>query len=341
MYRSWFVVFLLVGVTRPTPAQSVDPISWTLASGDFTIFGHTDYSLTVTLLPRIVFDTSRGMDSLRTVDSVRVAGAGATEVSGFTAGLSSWPADFYCGGVTTGAMQSLDPKALLSRIQLAARCGVRLVIVPPRRMLTSNGLANGIFSVDSAKRLTDRYAAVLTRDIIQQYRGTIVGLNLGDDYTCAGCWGGQPITQAQVAAWAAYTRTRLPGLPLGVRVTPDWVASYPGLAPLLDYTWAQYHTGKGDARTYFDKAASGASRLGLRVVMGVNVEDCYGVGSEACSAADLVRFGSLAVNHPSSCAFINWRYDEATWQRADVRDAWEELLGMARARRAEACSRID
>jgi hypothetical protein len=340
MYRPWSVVFLLLGLARPAPAQSVDPIYWTLASGDFTIFGHTDYKLTVTLLPRIVFDTSRGMDSVRMVDSVRVAAVGAPSVNGFTAGLSSWPADFYCGGVTTGAMQSLDPRALLERIQLAAKCGVRLVIVPPRRMLTSNGLANGAFSVDSAKRLTDRYAAVLTPEVLEKYRGTIVGLNLGDDYTCANCWGGKAITQAQIAVWSAYTRTRLPGLPLGVRVTPDWVAAYPVLAPLLDYTWAQYHTGKGDARAYFDKAASGASRLGLRVVMGVNVEDCYGVGSDACSAADLARFGSLAVKHSASCAFINWRYDEATWQRSDVREAWEELLELARARPREECRRM-
>jgi hypothetical protein len=343
MYRPLFVSLLLLGSTRPAPAQGVDPIPWTLATGDFTIFGHTEYTLTVTLLPRIVFDTSRGMDSVRTVDSVRVApagaGAGAANVNGFTAGLSSWPADFYCGGVTTGTMQSLDPRALLSRIQLAARCGVRLVMVPPRRMLTSNGLAKGTFSVDSAKRLTDRYAAVLTPDVLEKYRSTIMGLNLADDYTCTSCWGGRAITQAQVAAWAAYTRTRLPGLPLGVRVTPDWVAAYPGLAPLLDYTWAQYHTGKGDARTYYDKAATIAGRLGLRVVMGLNVENCYGVGTAACSAADLVRFGSLAVNHPASCAFINWRYDETTWQRADVREAWEELLGKARARPAEECRR--
>jgi hypothetical protein len=337
MYRPLFVSFLLLGLTRLAPAQSADPISWTLASGEFTVFGHTDYTLTVTLLPRIVFDTARGMDSLRTVDSVRVARA--AEVSGFTAGLSSWPADFYCGGVTNGAMQTLEPKALLSRIQLAARCGVRLVIVPPRRMLTSNGLAKGTFSVDSAKRLTDRYAAVLTPEVLEKYRSTIVGVNLGDDYTCASCWGGKAITQTQIAAWAAYTRARLPGLPIGVRVTPDWVAAYPGLAPLLDYTWAQYHTGKGDARTYYDKAAAIAGRLGLRVVMGLNVEDCYGVGTAACSAPDLVKFGSLAVSHPASCAFINWRYDEATWQQADVREGWEKLLGIARARPVEECRR--
>ena len=74
--------------------------------------------------------------------------------------------------------------------------------------------------------------------------------------------GGQAITQAQVAAWAAHARTRLPGLPLGVRVTPDWVAAYPPLALLLDYAWAQYYTKKGDARTYYDKSAAAAQKLG-------------------------------------------------------------------------------
>ncbi len=339
MYRPCLVILLLLGLTRPAPAQTASPIPWTLASGEFTIFGHTDYTLTVTLLPRIVFDTARGMDSLRTVDSVRLARA--ADVNGFTAGLSSWPADFYCGGITSGTMQSLDPRALLGRVQLAAKCGVRLVIVPPRRMLTTNGQANGIFSVDSAKRLTERYAAMLPADTLRKYRSTIVGLNLADDYTCTSCWGGKAITQAQVAAWAAYTRTMLPGLPLGVRVTPDWVAAYPGLAPLLDYTWAQYHTAKGDAKAYYDKAASIAARLGLRVVMGLNVEDCYGVGTDACSVGDLVRFGTLAVSHPASCAFINWRYDEATWQQPDVRGAWDELLALARARPVEECRRVE
>jgi hypothetical protein len=196
--------------------------------------------------------------------------------TGFTAGLSSWPADLYCSGLATGTMQTLNPKALLRRIQLAAGCGVRLVIDPPRRMLTSNGLPKGPFSVESAKQLTDEYAEVLTPETIEEYRSTIVGLNLGDDYTCIKCWGGEKITQEQIADWAAYTRTRLPGLPLGVRVTPDWVAKYPALAPLLDYTWAQYQMRKGDAKAFYEKAARIAGRLGLRVVMGLNVKDCYG-----------------------------------------------------------------
>ena len=92
---------------------------------------------------------------------------------------------------------------MLGRIELAARCGVRQVLVPPRRMLNSNGQAKGVFSGDSARRFTDRYPAVLPPNTLWKYRGTILGLNLADDYSCASCWGGRTITQVQVAAFTA------------------------------------------------------------------------------------------------------------------------------------------
>ena len=336
MSRPCSVLLLLLGLASPGTAQMPSPTAWTLASGDFTIFGHTDYTPTLIPIPRIIYDTARGLDSARVVDSVRMA---ATTPAGFAAGMSTWPADSYCTGPTSAAMQSLEPRAVLGRIQLAARCGVRLVIVPPRRSLTTNGQSAGVFSVDSAKRLTDRYAVVLPPDTLRKYRATILGMNLGDDYGCTSCWGGKEITQAQVAEWAAYARAKLPGLPVGVRVTPDWVAASPSLAPLLDYAWAQYHTKRGDPERYYDQAASLAKQLGLQMVMGVNLENCYGPETSACTAADLVRFGTLAVSHPASCAFLSWRYDETTWQRADIREAWDGLLALAKARQARECRR--
>jgi hypothetical protein len=337
MSRPCSALLLLLGLASSASAQAPNPAAWTLALGDFTIFGHTTYIPPLVLLPRIVYDTARGVDSARVVDSVRAA---ARSSAGLAAGLDTWPTDSYCAGPMSAAMQQVDPRALLGRIQLAARCGVQLVLVPPRRLLTTNGQPAGVFSVDSAKRFTDRYAAVLPADTIRKYRATILGLNLADDYGCLQCWGGTAITQAQVAEWAAYARAKLPGVPLGVRVTPDWVATYPALAPLLDYAWAQYATRKGDAQAYYDKAATIAQRLGLRVVMGVNVENCYDSGSIPCSAADLVRFGTMAVSHPASCAFISWRYDDARWQQTEIREAWEGLLAVARGRRAEECRRV-
>lgn len=336
MFPARVVPFLLLGLTGPSVAQTASPIAWTLASGDYTIFGHTDYTPTVAIIPRIVYDSAPGLDSARVVDSVAPT---RNRIAGFAAGLNAWPESLYCGGPTSATAQPLEPRQVLARIQLAARCGVRLVLVPPRKLLTADGQPAGLFSVDSAKRATDRYAAVLPADTLLKYRTTLIGLNLADDYNCLECWGGQPITHAQVAAWAAYARGTLPGLPLGVRIEPDWVAQRPTLAPLLDYAWAQYHTKKGEPRAYYDRAAATAARLGLRVIMGINVENCHGGRTDPCTADELARFGTLAVSHPASCAFLNWRYEEATWQRPEIRAAWEGLLALARARVATGCGR--
>jgi hypothetical protein len=100
------------------------------------------------------------------------------------------------------------------------------------------------------------------------------------------------------------------------------------------------HTRKGDPKAYFDRAAAVAQRLGLRVAMGINANDCYGVGTSPCTAADLVRLGTMAVSHPASFAFINWRYIKETWARAEIREAWDQLLEVARGRGAETCRRM-
>jgi hypothetical protein len=336
MSRPCSALLVLLALASPGAAQAPGPIAWTLAVGDYTIFGRTTYNPTITLRPRIVFDTLRGYDSTRVVDSVRAA---AKPSEAFAIGLSSWPAESYCSGLMSAAMQQVDPRALLERLRLARRCNVRMVLVPPRRLLTADGLPMGQFSVDSAKRFTDLYAAVLPADTILKYRDIIIGLNLADDYGCLRCWGGRAITQAQITEWAAYTRARLPGIPLGVRVTPDWVAAHPPLVPYLDYTWAQYATWKGEAQAYYDRAATIAGRLGLKVVMGVNVESCYGGDMTACTVEDLVRFGGMAVRHPASCAFVSWRYDQGTWAQAGVREAWEGLVELATARPAVECRR--
>ena len=250
------VALLLLGLASPGLAQTASPAVWTLASGEFTVYGHTDHVPVLSLVPRIVWDTSHAVASARVIDSVRRPAPGGPRPVGLAAGLSNWPASNYCDGEVSATVQPLDPRDLLSRVQLASGCGMRLVLVIPRRLLTTNHRTQGPFSVDSAKRATDRYAAILTPDTLRKYRATLLGLNLADDYGCRRCWGGQVITQAQIADWAAYARATLPGLPLGVRRTPDWVAAYPKLAPLIDYTWAQYQSKRGDPGEYFDKAAA-------------------------------------------------------------------------------------
>ena len=263
----------------------------------------------------------------------------ASDVIGtFAVGMSQWPASEYCGQAgMTGAMQPLEPSAVLDRIRLAASCGVKLVIVVPRHNLTVTGKQGDLFSVDSAKAVTDRYAAALPPDTIARYSRSIVGLNLGDDYGDKNAWGGQAITNSQIAVWAAYARGKLPGMPLGVRVPPTWVGST--LAPLLDYAWAQYLANKGDPQAWFDGMASDAKAKGLRLVTGVNLQNCYGPSTPACSPADLTAFGTVAVTHPASCAFISWTYDPTWWSQPDVRLAFAGLLVLGRQRAPAECRR--
>lgn len=260
-------------------------------------------------------------------------------IQGIAAGVSVWPADMYCSGPMTGTMQPLDPAEVLPRIQLAAKCGVRLILVTPRKFLTTSRRVKGGFLVDRAKALTDDYAAQLPPDTLRKYRATLLGMNLADDYNCRKCWGGETISRNDIEDWAAYTRAKLPGLPLGVRIEPRWVADDPKLASLIDYAWAQYVTKRGDQREYYEDVARDAQKLGLKVVMGVSVQNCYGDGSGPCRPDDLLKFGTAAVTNPASCAFINWKYDAETWDDPQVQAAWAKLVALAKSRPTTDCRR--
>lgn len=335
---SVLLLVLLAATPGPTGAQSATTAGWTIASGDYTIYGHTDYIPAILVLPRLVWDTTQGLDSARVVDSVRTIQKPVLR-AGLAAGLSQWPEDLYCSGPSSAAMQPLAPGAVLGRLELAAHCGMRLVIVPPRKFLTTNGENRGPFSLDNAKQMMDRYAAELPPDTLRKYQDVILGFNLADDYGCSECWGGRAIKQEQIAEWADYARTALPGVALGVRQEAFWVARWPALAPKLDYTWAMYESRRGDPKAYYDKSAAEAKQLGLKVVMGVNVEHCGGPSTPPCTAAELERFGTVAVTHPESCGFINWRYEAARWEDPAVRSAWEGLFALARTRAAVGCER--
>lgn len=284
-------------------------------------------------------DSRAGQPHSATPDSASRRDTIQAAVQGIAAGVSVWPADRYCSGPMTGTMQPLDPVDVLPRIQLAARCGVRLILVTPRKFLTTTGHVKGVFLVDRAKALTDDYAAQLPPDTLRKYRETLLGMNLADDYNCRKCWGGEPISRSDIEDWAAYARTKLPGLPLGVRIEPKWVTDDPKLATLLDYTWAQYQTKKGDQQEYYDDVARDARKLGLKVVMGVSVQSCYGGGSGPCKPDDLLKFGTAAVTNPASCAFLNWKYDAETWDDPQVQAAWAKLLALAKSRPMTDCRR--
>ena len=57
---SVLLLVLLAATSGPTGAQSATTAGWTIASGDYTIYGHTDYIPAILVLPRLAWDTTHG-----------------------------------------------------------------------------------------------------------------------------------------------------------------------------------------------------------------------------------------------------------------------------------------
>jgi hypothetical protein len=229
----------------------------------------------------------------------------------------------------TGSSQSTSTSDLLARLQTARKCTVRLVIVPLRKYITVDGLKGSPFSPDSAKAFTDRMAKVLVPDTLRKYDPWIIGFNLADDYGCASCWGGVTVTPAQIETWARYVRTKIPGLRLGVRADMAFVQKSSTLASAIDYAWAQYHTGKGDAKTYFDKHASLAKSVGVALAMGLNVKYCGGAGTAPCTPTQVRTFLGMAAKYPDNCALLGWTYSSTALEQTEMADAWDYVLKLA------------
>jgi hypothetical protein len=241
----------------------------------------------------------------------------------------------WCGGAWSGTYSTIQPSYVLSRLQQAGRCGFTFFLVQPRKNVKN---ADGTYSVSKAKQQIDSLAKYLPPDTLRKYASYTGGFVLSDDMDCASCWGGLAITKTQLAEVASYARTRMPLLPIGIRGLPQW-AEGTALSSLLDFGWAQYHTGKGDVSTYYNNAVQSAARQGMAVALGINTSDCAGPGTAACTATQLQTFGNAALAYSSNCAFVNWEYDSSWFSQPDIQTAWANLLTKARSHADTRCRR--
>jgi hypothetical protein len=241
----------------------------------------------------------------------------------------------WCGGAWTGTYSSIQPLYILSRLQAAARCGFTFFLVQPRAKVKN---PDGTYSVTKAQQQIDSLARYLPTDTLKKYAPYVGGFVLSDDMDCTSCWGGAAITKSQLASVAQYARTKMPLLPIGIRGLPQW-AEGTVLSTLLDFGWAQYHTGKGDIKTYYEDALRSAARQGMAVALGINTSDCAGPSTGSCTATQLQTFGNVALGYAASCAFINWEWDSTWFSRSDIKAVWAGLLTRAKSHAAVSCRR--
>jgi hypothetical protein len=277
---------------------------------------------------------------LADTSSISVSAPVSTPMGDITIGIPAGPMNVtdqttWCGGAWTGTYSTIQPRYVLGRLQQAGRCGFRFFLVQPRANVKN---PNGTYSVAKAQQQIDSLAKYLPTDTLRKYAPYIGGFVLSDDMDCTPCWGGAAITKSQLASVAQYARTKIPLLPIGIRGLPQW-AEGTALSTVLDFGWAQYHTGKGDIKTYYENALQSAARQGMAVALGINTSDCAGPSTGPCTATQLQTFGNVALGYAANCAFINWEWDSTWFNQSNIKAAWAGLLTKAKSHAAVSCRR--
>jgi hypothetical protein len=251
-------------------------------------------------------------------------------------GFWNYPTTFCNTDGVTAAEANLTPSKVMDLLDRASDCGMFLFLTPLRRLITTTGTKHAPFSPESAAAFDTQLAARLTAGVVAQHRGKFAVI-LADDYGCADCWGGVPVTPAQIEAWAVDFRQKIPDVPLCVRVETGWVEKSSTLKDHIDCAWAQYHQGKGDASTYFGREAANAERLGLALAGGVNLTNCHGKHTSRCTSSEFLDFMTSALKVGKVCAAMAWNYDDVTMADPGMREAWRKIAQLAAALPAVPC----
>jgi hypothetical protein len=323
----WLAVLALALACRPHPKPPTP--------GDST---NTDTAVVVDSTPpapdSLEEDACTSCDTLTAADTLVGLGARPRRLvnaSALAIGLTQWPTSKFCTGPLNATMDGTSPSLLGGVLRAAARCGMRIVTVAPRAMMTQNGETNGLYVVGKAEGVCDAYASRVQAEHLDTLvrNGTWLGVSMGDDFTNASVWGGREVTQSQAYDVVTYCQNKLPdALPIGLRQTPQWIAGSGALASRIDFGWAQWLGKRGDAQTFYDKAWAVASHYGFKMAGGLNVHSCTAAGADdPCTPSVLKSVGEIAEDHPGISVFLSWRYDPDDW--AKLGPTWAYLAQRA------------
>ncbi len=280
-------------------------------------------------------------------DSTASGGTIVPDISalpGITFGSFNMPAS-YLTSVHTGSMLGgpLSPSNIVSVLTATRSKGGRLVIKLCKGADSYVKDSNGNFSFTKWKALIDQYRSVNLGPFIAD--GTILGHFLIDEPHRTAKWG-KVIPQATVEAMAAYSKQIWPGMPALVRVVPTWLEAAPVRYTHLDAGWFQYHTNKGNVTTLVTAEVAAAKRLGLGLLVGMNVMDggngsskIPGVtsGQYAMSATEIGTYGNVLLNQTYACAFYNWQHNTSYYGRTDIKAAMANLSLKAKSHLKTSC----
>jgi hypothetical protein len=254
--------------------------------------------------------------------------------SGIPFGAFAQPINLYGQTYTGGLLNPENPDNLLPQLAAIRAAKARVVLTFPGSSARYTN-PDGTFNFDLWKGRLDRYYPVNFESYLDD--GTILGIYLIDEPSCASCWGGQVIPQDMVEAMASYSKSLWPRMTTIARVDATWLDDFSGEYVSLDAGWAQYVVRKGDVGTYLSANVAAAQSKALGLVVGLNVL-AGGLNQASLTASQIKDLGSVLLSSSYGCAFISWKYDAAYFSRTDIKSALALLSKKAKRHASTSCA---
>jgi hypothetical protein len=248
------------------------------------------------------------------------------------------------GSFHTGSQRTPDEKSILKSLSMARARGAGVLIF----LGGSNErdiLSGGKFSLSKWKAMVDRFKRFDLSSYVAD--GTILGHYLIDEPDHPSRWGRGGLSQATVEEMARYSKQLWPGMTTVVKAAPSWLASGSTDYDHLDAGWAQYVSKTGDAAGFVAAEADAAKRIGIGLIVSINVIN-GGDGSSRIrgsrsgvynmSADELRSHGTALLDQEYACAFLMERYDSRYFGRSDVKEVMADLSQKAKDHAKVSCS---
>jgi hypothetical protein len=241
----------------------------------------------------------------------------------------------------SGLVTAAYPHTLVAKLEAARRVNDRVLLSFAGNSELYRD-ANG-FNFEVWKRRVDKCRGIDISSYIAD--GTVMGHFIMDEPTDKNNWNGHQVSPAQIDAMAEYSKQIWPDMPAVIRAWSWYLKGYS--FKYLDAAWAQYHERLGPIDQFIADNVRDAKASGLELVLGLNVLagggpnglPGYYFEKMSMSASQVRTWGGALLDQPYGCAFLMFRYNEAYFNRPDIKEAMAELGRKARARPVEPCRR--
>jgi hypothetical protein len=251
---------------------------------------------------------------------------------GIPIGTSAQPTSAF-GSEFNGGFRNIYPQFLLRELAAIKARGGKVA-------LTFSGNEEnfkdrrGHFDLGKWKARVNRFRGVNFSSYVRD--GTIIGHLLIDEPYDPVNWHGKPVPGATLEAMGRYSKQLWPQLATIVRAAPDemkWSRRYQH----VDAAWAQYRARKGNVHEYVRRNVSSAQRMGLALIVGLNLRDGGNPNRTPMNGNEIKTYGSTLLSSSYPCAFLMWQYNSRYLKNRDIRNAMAHLRNRAQNRSTKSC----